>query len=132
MSIVLDASMALAWHFGRQDPLEDSLASKCLVEIGVHGPGIAFASGRSHDDLIRDHLSRRDPFCNGFGLGLVRVRGNVSAKGHDAFVAILRDSDVFESGLVERFAETVRHIGRLRTGGMAPCKGDDYEQGEQT
>jgi predicted nucleic acid-binding protein len=36
MSIVLDASMALAWHFGRQDPLEDSLASKCLVEIGVH------------------------------------------------------------------------------------------------
>jgi hypothetical protein len=35
----------------------------------------------------------------------------VSGKGHDAFFAILSYGDVFEPGLIERFADGVRNVG---------------------
>jgi len=38
----------------------------------------------------------------------------VSAKGHYALVAILTYGDIFEASLIERFADAVRNIGRLR------------------
>jgi hypothetical protein len=35
----------------------------------------------------------------------------VPGKGHDALFAILGYGDVFESGLIERFADGVRDLG---------------------
>ncbi len=37
MTIVLDASMALAWHFHRSDPSEELIARQALVQIEMHG-----------------------------------------------------------------------------------------------
>ena len=81
------------------------------VQICVHRLGLAFCARQNHGNLVRHDLAAGDGFRYGFSLRLFTLCRNVSGKGHDAFFTILGYGDVFEAGLIERFADGVRNIG---------------------
>jgi hypothetical protein len=90
-----------------------------LVEVGVDGTYFLLRAGGDDGDLVGDDLSAGQGVGDGFGLGFLLVRGDRTAEGDDALVAILRDGDILEALLIEGLADSVRDVRGL--GAEVPC-----------
>src|ERR1035441_3465101 len=84
-----------------------------LIQIRIHGSGIAFGAHRDHRNLVRHNLAARERFRDGFRLRLVAVGFDVSAQGHDSLVAILRDGNLLQARLIECRADVGGNVGRF-------------------
>jgi hypothetical protein len=108
-----DAALHFVFHIVVQPVLNQCsvhvLLNAC-IQIGVYGLCFFFRTYGNYSDLICDNLRPRERPCHRFGLELVVFTGDLSAEGNDAFVAILTDGDIFEAGLIERFANAVGNI----------------------
>src|ERR1017187_2943349 len=89
------------------------IALDTLVQVRVHRFCSALDARRNHCNLVSHNLVSREGPCDGFGVRLVIVRGNVSVQGDHALVTIPSDRDIFEAGLIQRCANARRNVGRI-------------------
>src|SRR5579871_4026265 len=101
-----------------------------LVEIRVHRFCFFFCASGNHCNLVRDDLSAGKGLRQRFGLALVGLAGDFSAKGHDALVTILIHCDVLEACLIECFPDVVRNSGCLRRKPGAATHRSNCKQGQ--
>lgn len=80
------------------------------VKVRIDCLYVVFIVRRKHRDLIGDNIALRVRFRYRFRLRFVRISRDISTQGHYAFVPILTDTYVFQTGLIKGLANVITYV----------------------